>query len=155
EHDPSLPGKPTDFILRFEATAYDVQAVRLTVDSSHTVDVWEEIDAVCLLTGGSPSGLTLSTSALNRPPEAADDWTTTEVNQDVTVSVLGNDFDPDGDALTIDSADDGAHGTVSVGVGGLTVTYTPDEDYTGTDSFTVTVSDGCGGTAEATVHVKV
>ena len=36
-----------------------------------------------------------------------------------------------------------------------TITYTPDKDFNGTDSFTYTISDGNGGTATATVTVTV
>jgi len=36
-----------------------------------------------------------------------------------------------------------------------TVSYTPDDDYSGADSFTYTISDGNGGTATATVHLCV
>jgi hypothetical protein len=35
------------------------------------------------------------------------------------------------------------------------VRYVPDKHYSGTDSFTYTVSDGRGGTATATVKVTV
>ena len=46
-----------------------------------------------------------------------------------------------------------ANGTVTL-VGGV-VTYTPDPDYFGTDTFTYTISDGNGGTDTATVTVNV
>ena len=50
--------------------------------------------------------------------------------------------DPDGDALSF-SASDPANGTITGGAGGQFV-YTPDQGFTGTDSFTVTVVDEDG-----------
>ncbi len=66
--------------------------------------------------------------------------------------------DTENDTLTwsLDSAAE--HGTAAVsGTGGSpsTLTYTPDIDYAGSDSFVVAVSDGNGGTDTATVQVTV
>ncbi|MEP0337182.1 MAG: LamG-like jellyroll fold domain-containing protein [Alphaproteobacteria bacterium] len=47
-----------------------------------------------------------------------------------------------------------AHGTVDVQPDG-TFTYTPNPDYTGGDSFTVTVDDGAGGTNTRTILLDV
>ena len=46
-----------------------------------------------------------------------------------------------------------AHGTVTIG--GTTITYTPDTDYVGADSFTYTLSDDAGGSSVGTVNVTV
>ncbi|AMC34710.1 retention module-containing protein [Janthinobacterium sp. B9-8] len=62
--------------------------------------------------------------------------------------------DPDGDPLTFTPKDQPTHGTVTVNPDGSYV-YTPAPDYNGKDSFTVTVSDGKGGTAIITVDVTV
>jgi VCBS repeat-containing protein len=68
-------------------------------------------------------------------------------------AVLPNDTDPDGDTLTITGVTQGSHGSVYYSSSG--VFYTPDTNYTGTDSFTYTISDGNGGTDTATVTVTV
>ncbi len=60
----------------------------------------------------------------------------------------------DGDDLTFTLEDGPANGTVTVNEDG-TYTYTPNPDYTGDDSFTVTVDDGNGGTDLITVNVTV
>ena len=48
----------------------------------------------------------------------------------------------------------GGHGG-SVVLNGESITYTPPENYVGTDSFTYTVNDGHGGAAVGTVAVSV
>ncbi len=77
----------------------------------------------------------------NRPPEAVDDMAATQQDTSVTIAVLANDTDPDGDPLTVTDAGDPPNGTTVVNPDG-TVTYTPDAGFTGTDSFTYTISDG-------------
>ena len=89
----------------------------------------------------------------NDAPVGNDDVATTDEDQAVTISVLLNDSDIDGDALTVASAINGANGTTSVNADG-TVTYTPDADFFGTDSFTYTVSDGTVSSV-ATVNVTI
>jgi hypothetical protein len=84
---------------------------------------------------------------------AVDDSDTTPENTPVTIDVLNNDSDPDGDTLTVGSVTQGTHGSVINN--GSDVTYTPDSGFSGTDSFTYTVSDGNGGTDTATVTVTV
>jgi len=89
----------------------------------------------------------------NDPPVAVADNATTLENTPVTIDVLNNDSDVDGDTLTVDSVTQGANGSV-INNGG-NVTYTPALNFTGIDSFTYTVSDGNGGTATATVTINV
>ena len=48
-----------------------------------------------------------------------------------------------------------SHGTVTVSSSNDFVTYSPDLNYFGADSFTYTVTDGRGGSAEGTVNVDV
>ena len=120
--------------------------------ASHAVTV------LATSTDGSTSsqGFTVNlTAAVNAAPTAADDSATTAVDAAVTLSVLANDSDPDsGDTLSITGITQGTNGTV-VDNGNGTVTYTPDASYTGTDSFTYTISDGNGGSDTATVNVTI
>jgi hypothetical protein len=110
---------------------------------------------------GVSTGLTLDIGGVldtydittNRPPVAIDDTATTEEDTAVDIDVLVNDLDPDGGTLAIDDVTQGAHG--SVAIDGASVTYTPEADWFGDDSFTYTVSDGQGGTDTASVTVTV
>jgi hypothetical protein len=89
----------------------------------------------------------------NRNPVAVDDTATTVNGFPVTINVLANDSDPDGDPLTVTGVTDPPNGT-AVNNGDGTVTYTPDCGFFGIDSFDYTISDGQGGTDTGTVTVR-
>ncbi|MFD0893643.1 autotransporter-associated beta strand repeat-containing protein [Luteolibacter ambystomatis] len=86
-------------------------------------------------------------------PVAVTDFAPVAVNGSVTIAVLANDSDADGDPLSLQSITQGAHGTVTKS--GNSVIYTPAADWSGTDSFTYTVADGREGTVVGTVNVPV
>ncbi len=101
---------------------------------------------------------------INRPnidPVAIDDAYTLDEDMAFT-AVLGvddllmNDSDADGDALVVNTApvSGPSNGSLLLSADG-TFTYTPNADFNGTDSFTYEVSDGYGGTAQATVTITV
>jgi uncharacterized repeat protein (TIGR01451 family) len=96
---------------------------------------------------------TIAVTNANDPPVAVDDSDTTPADTPVTIDVLNNDSDIDGDTLTVASVTQGTHGSVTNNGGD--VTYTPAAGFSGTDSFTYTISDGKGGTDTATVTVTV
>ncbi len=72
----------------------------------------------------------------------------------MTVDVLANDSDPDGDTLTIAAIMVPPNGAAAINPDG-TVTYTPNTGFTGTDAFDYTIEDGFGGSATATVTITV
>jgi hypothetical protein len=92
----------------------------------------------------------------NGPPTAADDADVTVEDAPVTIDVVGNDTDPDDDIdpASVAVVSGPANGTVAVALDG-TVTYTPDANFNGTDSFTYEVCDTGGLCDEATVSVTV
>lgn len=93
--------------------------------------------------------------SVNDAPRAGNDQATGIANSSgITIRVLTNDVDVDGDALTVTSVTQGAHGTVSVNAEGV-VTYVPTSGLPGTDTFHYTVSDGQGmsGVGEVTVQL--
>jgi Concanavalin A-like lectin/glucanases superfamily/Cadherin-like domain/Bacterial Ig domain len=71
-------------------------------------------------------------------------------------SLLANDTDPDGHALsiTVVAASSAEGGTIAA-IGGGSYTYTPAQGFTGMDRFIYSIADGFGGTATATVTVSV
>ena len=90
----------------------------------------------------------------NDPPVAVNDAASTSKNAAVSIAVLANDSDSDGDVLRIDSISRPANGTAAIQADG-TIRYKPKGGFTGSDSFTYTISDGRGGVATATVTVGV
>jgi len=84
---------------------------------------------------------------------AVNDSGTVMEDTNISILVLYNDSDPDGDPLTITGYTQGANGSVSQSSNSLS--YTPNADYFGTDNFSYTISDGKGGTASASVNINV
>ena len=113
---------------------------------------------IVTVTGVGPDGNQVSTQfvlgVLNPAPIAGHDAASTATDMPVVIGVLGNDTDPDSDALSVSHVSDPANGSVAINPDG-TVTYSPDAGFNGTDTFTYTVSDGQGGTKIATVTVSV
>lgn len=89
--------------------------------------------------------LTLQIAGLNEAPQAVDDATTLDEDDSVTVSVLGNDIDADGNidasSLTITAAP--SNGIASVNGSGE-IDYQPDANFNGTDQLQYTVADESG-----------
>jgi hypothetical protein len=93
----------------------------------------------------------------NIAPVATDDDLATPHDTPLVVAapgVLGNDNDADGDPLTVTLDTDVTNGTLVLDADG-SLTYTPDPGYVGADSFTYEISDGNGGTDQATVTIDV
>ena len=109
---------------------------------------------------GDGSGLTAQAAVevtvlpVNDPPLAGDDAADTPEDTPVTIAVLGNDSDVEGDALALVEASAPTHGSARLTDTGEVV-YTPEPDFHGTDSFTYVVGDGSGLTARAAVDVTV
>jgi VCBS repeat-containing protein len=97
--------------------------------------------------------INVSVTHINNPPQAQNDSATTPQGTPVTINILANDFDPDGDMLTLDSV--GSAGNGSISINGSNVIYTPNPGFAGTDSFDYTISDGKGDTDTAIVTITV
>jgi VCBS repeat-containing protein len=88
------------------------------------------------------------------PVGAADNYAATKDTELDGASVLANDTDADGDALTAVLVSGPAHGTLSLASNG-TFAYTPTSGYSGPDSFTYKASDGVAQSAATTVSINV
>jgi len=95
------------------------------------------------------------TTPTNTAPVAVNDTESIECSTSpVTIDVLANDSDIDGDTLTITNVANGQYGTTKI-VNGMVV-YTPNGNGCGkTDSFTYTITDGNGHEVTATVTVNI
>ncbi|MDX9843479.1 MAG: Ig-like domain-containing protein [Aquabacterium sp.] len=88
----------------------------------------------------------------NYNPNTGNYSVTTDEDQPVSGKVLASDAD--GDTLSYAPGTPPTNGSVTVGTDGAW-TYTPNPDYNGSDSFTVTVTDPQGGATTVTVNVGV
>ena len=101
----------------------------------------------------STASVAVTVTPVNDDPAAADDAADTRAGEAVSVAVLANDRDVDGDPLALTAVSTPANGRAVVQ--GTVVQYTPDDRFVGTDAFTYTVSDGSGGSGSALVTVTV
>jgi len=77
----------------------------------------------------------ITVTPVNHPPMVNDDYATTCVNSFVIINVLGNDVDPDGDALTTTSIWGGPSSGLSYILGNDSIIYIPDSLFVGTDTL--------------------
>ncbi|KYK28442.1 hypothetical protein AYK20_07210 [Thermoplasmatales archaeon SG8-52-1] len=104
--------------------------------------------------GTDTANINIIVTPVNDPPNAVADTTT--VNEDSTnnqINALVNDNDIDGDSLIIISVTTPNHGSASYDDD--FAYYTPDPNYNGADQFIYTISDGQGGTDNATIYITV
>ncbi|MGV0714852.1 Ig-like domain-containing protein [Mycolicibacterium sp. XJ662] len=136
-------------------------SITLNGDGSFTYTPFEDFHGLDSFTyaasdgnGGSATATVyVRVTPVNDAPVANDDNVVTDEDESIVVDVVGNDSDADRDTLVVIEAGPAGNGTVAVANG--VITYTPDRDFNGADSFTYTVTDGNGGTATATVYVTV
>ncbi|MFN6122677.1 MAG: Ig-like domain-containing protein [Actinomycetes bacterium] len=91
--------------------------------------------------------------AVNRPPSATNDLASTAFNTAVTVDVLANDTDPDGDVVRLIDAGPASAGNAVVS--GSRIRFTPSPTFTGAASIPYVVADPAGLTSTATLTVQV
>jgi VCBS repeat-containing protein len=102
-----------------------------------------------------PATFTISVTAVPDPPIAVPDSVTVDQNSGATaIDVIANDFDVDGDPVSLASVGSAPHGSLAINGSGL-VTYTPDINYVGSDSFEYIINDGTGLSATGLVSVTV
>ncbi|MEH2075124.1 MAG: cadherin-like domain-containing protein [Nostoc sp.] len=100
----------------------------------------------------------INITAVNDAPVAVNDKITTNKNTPVIISatsLLSNDTDVDiSDVLSITGFTQPSQGSLVNNNNG-TYTYTPGQNYYGSDGFTYTISDGHGGSSTATVNLTI
>ena len=148
-----------------DADSFDIVSTsgQITVGSGTTLDYESRNSYAVVVTAADPSGatdtiaVTINVTDVNESPTATDDTSTTEENTAVDINVVANDTDPDsGTTLTVTVVSTApGNGTAVIKSGSATtVSYTPNTDFNGQDSFTYTLSDG-SATATGTVNVVV
>jgi hypothetical protein len=107
--------------------------------------------------GTATATVTITVGSINNPPIAEDDEFVTDTTTIVTIDVLANDSDPDGDPLTVVELLD----LPSVEIADLTITednrirFVP-TGWSGRDPIRIRyrISDGRGGFDIATLEIK-
>lgn len=106
---------------------------------------------------GARARASVTVNVTNNPPVAVADSASTRRNVALTINVTANDYDPDGDPVSLITAPivvAPAHGS-AVRASGSSITYTPVTGYTGTDTFQYEIGDGNGRRARAWVTVTI
>ena len=123
---------------------------------------YDVTDGTATLTGQTQ---TFSVTPVNDAPVAVDDTATTRKNTAITLTttaLLANDTDAENNSLSISAVANATNGTVVLNDNGTptnfsddTVTFTPNNNFSGNANFEYTVSDGNGGTDIGLVTVAV
>ena len=171
--DPATPGQQTSFTVVGEGTYTVDNAGVVTFDPAENFNgVTTPIDYTVDDNDGLTSNVatvTITVTAQNDPPVATDDTYIMDQDTSIILTPLTEgvaDSDPDNDTLVIASINGkpvilGTPKTILVPNGSVNysatgvVTFTPTPGYVGTSSFPYTISDGNGGTDDATENITV
>ncbi len=144
-------GTSPDPMTVVDSTAATISTV---VDLSNGTLYFFRITAVDQALNESDYSAQLGIMPYDRPPQAGMDTASTQEDTPVNIAVLVNDTEIEGSTLSIIGITQGAHGTVSINEDN-TLTYSPNADFNGTDSFIYLVSNGEEEVAVGTVTITV
>ncbi len=134
-----------------------IDALTGSLSGTPPMDAPISIDVV--VEASDANGLVASSTVavlINVSPIAQDDAVT--VVQNIASSLEGlleNDSEPNGQTFSISSVETPLNGLATIQDGGLAITYTPNLDFIGDDSFAYVIEDATGLTATANVSVTV
>lgn len=123
----------------------------VTISGPDGTDTLRNIEQIRF--AGTGQTILLDLEPDNTAPVAVNDTASARPGTPLTIAVLRNDSDADGDTLTLTEVGSPEHGEAAIS--GSSIIYTATAGYSGTDTFVYTVSDGNGGTDSATVTVTV
>jgi VCBS repeat-containing protein len=124
-----------------------------TYNLAATEDWLASVDSAVVIADVTGNGITASN--VNRQPVANNE--SYSLNEDTTLTgstVLFNDTDADGNALSASLFSGTTHGGLTFNSDG-TFSYTPDADFNGTDTFTYRAYDGSAYSNVATVTLTI
>ncbi len=99
----------------------------------------------------APASVTITVTEVNEAPTADDQ--SVALDEDTPVAITLTASDPEGDPLSFSVASGPANGTLSGTAPNLT--YTPDANVNGSDSFTFVANDGALDSNEATISLTI
>ena len=140
----SLSGA-SDFVIDASGpTAGQIRvAPGVTLDRENTPSYQVTVTATDRLNASDTIAVTINLDNVNDPPVAESDTATTNEDMSVNIDVLDNDTDPDTDRarLRVSVLTQPLNGTARA-QSDQTITYTPNANFAGPNSFTYRVSDG-------------
>jgi hypothetical protein len=104
-------------------------------------------------TASASQTVSIPVTPVNDAPVAATATLEVTGTEDQDLSITPTITDPDGEDLTFTFTDP-AHGSIEINDDG-TLTYTPDDNYFGTDSFVLTGTDEAGLSATQTINITL
>ncbi|PAU55013.1 Ig-like domain-containing protein [Pseudomonas indica] len=134
------------------STTLQVSAASTAVDGFYSVGATATANGLSA-TGSASFVVDNPASVANQAPKAVNDSATLASISAVTIAVMANDSDPDGDAINVVTFTQGGKGSVKLNSNG-TLTYTPAKGFKSSDQFSYTISDG-KNSASATVSVSL
>ena len=156
-HTAAVTGGPTTWTLNPDTSFGSTETVTVTVFAAGITDTD---------TNDPPDKMAADytfdfTTAVNASPTITDSKpasvTISEDGSPTAFSLTLNATDADGDTITWSISSAASHGTATASGTGTSkaIGYTPTANYNGSDSFTVQVSDGNGGTDTIVVNVTI
>ena len=139
------------------AWTYTLDNTNATVTALAAAATLDDTFAITAEDGTSQTITVTITGANDKPTVVADAVTISESDNATTstvISVLSNDSDDEGTTLTVASKTDGSNGTVTDNGDG-TVSYTPNANFNGVDTFQYRATDGTDQSELSTVTVTV
>ncbi|MCG8426749.1 MAG: cadherin-like domain-containing protein, partial [Chromatiales bacterium] len=104
-------------------------------------------------TQGAESQAIVTIEVINDGPIAGNDEAFTNQGVAITIDVLANDTDANGDTMELVSVTQPTNGSASIENG--KIVYQPAADFVGTNTFNYTIKDAAGATSSAQVVVTV
>jgi hypothetical protein len=124
--------------------SYSSTSGTLPINSSNGANYWVDV---------------VFNAGANTAPVATDDsGYSVSRNSSITLSIaslVANDTDANGDSLTISAVGGAVNGSVVLNAQTGTIVFTPSANYSGSASFTYTLSDGRGGSDQGAVSLTV
>jgi hypothetical protein len=140
-------------ISALDGSDIEVLSTSITGNGTNTLTVTVELGII--ETGTSNVNISLDIDPyFNTPPVAVADSASVNKGDDVTIDVLSNDSDADGDSLSITIVSNPTAGTVATNANNQLV-YTHDDSNTLADSFTYKISDGFNFSNIVTVTIGI
>jgi hypothetical protein len=156
----SVAGNSTVFSAGQTSTLAGIGTLTVNHDGSYVfTPALHYTGPVPVITYNVTDGYSIVTSSLainvvEHAPVAIHDSAIGSAGTPLTIAattLMNNDSDPDGYALSLSSVQNATHGNVALV--GSNVVFTPTEGYTGSASFDYTISDGHGGTSTTSVDL--